>query len=102
MAKGDKPNIRISARPKNAAKGARVSVDLLAGWNGERGINFVLDKEVREIVMNDGTVISGAGYWINGRVSGSVNGERPSTRADEPSGDSKPEGEKKPEDFLPF
>lgn len=43
MAKGDKPAIRISARPKNAAKGARVSVDLLAGWNGEHGINFVLD-----------------------------------------------------------
>ena len=83
MAKGDKPSIRISARPKNAAKGARVSVDLLAGWNGEHGINFVLDKGVREIVMKDGTVISGDGYWINGRVNGSVNGERPSTRGTE-------------------
>jgi hypothetical protein len=82
MAKGDKPSIRISARPKNAPKGARVGIDLLAGWNGDHGINFVLDKGVREIVMNDGTVISGRDYWINGRTFGSVNSERPSTCGD--------------------
>lgn len=100
MAKGDKPNIRISARPKNAAKGARVSVDLLAGWNGEHGINFVLDKGVREIVMVDGTVITSGDYWINGRTFGSVNGERPSTRGTE-EGTGTPAGTVDPND-IPF
>jgi hypothetical protein len=84
MAKGDKPAIRISARHKNAQRGAKVSVELLAGWNSERGgMNFQLDREVDRIVMKDGTVITSGDYWINGRTFGSVGGERPSTRGTE-------------------
>lgn len=101
MAKGDKPAIRISARHKNAQKGARVSVELLAGWNSDRGgMNFQLDREVDHIVMKDGTVITSADYWINGRTFGSVGGERPSTRGTE-EGTGTPNAPTNPDD-IPF
>jgi len=83
MAKGDKPSIRISARRKDAPKGSRESVEVMAGWTGDYGINIVLDKGVREIVMMDGTIISGATHWINGRTFSSGAVERLTTRGTE-------------------
>ena len=60
-----KPCISITARRKDAPKGERSMVKLAGAWEGRFPGSYDVKLEgVREIVMNDGTVITGADYWL--------------------------------------
>lgn len=61
-----KPVISITARRKDAPKGSRSMVKLAGAWEGRFPGSYDVKLDgVREIVMNDGTVITGADYWLS-------------------------------------
>lgn len=61
-----KPCISITARRKDAPRGERSMVKLAGAWEGRFPGSYDVKLEgVREIVMNDGTVITGADYWLS-------------------------------------
>lgn len=62
---GDKPRFTLTARPKNDPKNKDARVKVAGAWPSTYDFNVALDKGVKEIVMNDGTRITGATHYIN-------------------------------------
>lgn len=61
-----KPVISITARRKDAPKGSRSMVKLAGAWEGRFPGSYDVKLDgVKEIVMADGTVITGADYWLS-------------------------------------
>ena len=68
MNQGRKPDITITAKPKQGGSDDRKK--LVAIWENENGmLSGKLGFDVKEIVLNDGTVIDGNanGWFINAK-----------------------------------
>lgn len=87
MPAGDKPSLSITARRKDAPKGSKDFIKIGAGWPGKFGgydINF---RDVKEIVMNDGTVVRPSEHWFSGKKWDEPQPQRSaSTPSGEPGG----------------
>ena len=61
-----KPVLSLSARRKDAPRGSRSMVKLAGAWEGRFPGSYDVKLDgVKEIVMADGTVITGADYWLS-------------------------------------
>ncbi len=80
------PDLRLLAKPK---RGDGKRVRLFGVWRNERGFRVALDRDVQEVVLKDGTVLTAEGCYFDlfeerGRDDdqrgGGQRGPRPSSR----------------------
>lgn len=66
MAAGDKPRFSITARRKDAERGSKERTKIGAAWEGRfPGTHDASFREVKEMVMQDGTVIDPNDYFFD-------------------------------------
>jgi hypothetical protein len=74
MTQGRKPDVTLTAKPKGGSNDDRVQ--LIAGWNGQYGVNCKLGRDVAKIVLTDGTEITGDGHYLDLKVWTEIGGGR--------------------------
>lgn len=72
----ERPRYRVVAKSKQSGN----FQDIMAFWEGEKGISGQLDREVASITLKSGAVISGESVWFNLQDSET---ERPAAQSDE-------------------
>ena len=67
MAKGDKPQVSVTARAKSAPKGSKDRTAIMSAWPGKFPGSYtaLLSRDVAEIVMKDGTRITADTHWLD-------------------------------------
>lgn len=61
-----KPRFSVTARRKDAPKGSKDRIKIGAAWNGNYPGTFNASfREVKEIVLQDGTVIDPSQHWFD-------------------------------------
>jgi hypothetical protein len=88
MTQGRKPDVTITFKPKDGGKDDRKQI--MAGWEGQYGINMKLGRDVVAIKLSDGTVINAeSGYYDmrDWRQSEHHGGGGQARRDPEPHGD---------------
>lgn len=98
MAKGDKPQVSVTARAKSAPKGSKDRTAIMSAWPGKFPGSYtaLLSRDVAEIVMKDGTRITADTHWLDIKDWASSGGSGPRRSADTPT------GEPGPGDDIPF
>jgi hypothetical protein len=76
MAKGDRPSMRLKAKPKDG----KSRITLFSIWRGERGNTAKLDREVAEVRMKDGTVFNDTNAYFDLFEEDGGGGQRPAPR----------------------
>jgi hypothetical protein len=82
MTQGRKPDVTLTAKPKGGSNDDRVQ--LIAGWNGQYGVNCKLGRDVAKIVLTDGTEITGDGHYLDLKVWTEIGGGREPRREEPP------------------
>lgn len=110
MAGGEKPAIKVVAKPKT---GGGQPITLLAAWKGERGLNGRLDRSIASIAirMADGSTVTidrdeqgRESHWLNVYDNAADAGSAPRAPRSRPSAGSQRSGpvDDMPDDDLPF